>query len=155
MGPARFLAFVVDSVFRECHISGMVRKKKQVAPISLSRREREILETLYGLKKATAAEIREALPLPPTYTAVRTHLTNLERKGCVTIESDGTRYIYQPTLPRHEMGQKAIGDAMRTFFDNKIELVVSTLIDQSESKISKEQLDRIAVLIANARKAGL
>jgi BlaI family transcriptional regulator, penicillinase repressor len=133
----------------------MVRKKQPDAHVTLSRREREILETLYVLKKATAAEIREALPRPPSYTAVRTHLTNLERKRCVSIESDGTRYIYQPTLPRDEMGKKAIGEAMRTFFDNKVELVVSTLIDQSESKISKEQLDRLAAIIASARKAGL
>ena len=133
----------------------MVRKNQSTAHVTLSRREREILETLYGLKTATAAEIREAMARPPSYTAVRTHLTNLERKGCVKFESDGTRYIYHPTLPRHEMGQKAIGDAMRTFFDNKIELVVSTLIDQSESKISKEQLDRLAAIIASARKAGL
>ena len=138
-----------------CHISGMVRKKKSVAPGALSRREREILEALYSLKNATAAEIRDALQSPPTYTAVRTHLTNLERKGCITFRSDGTRYIYQPTLPREEMGQKVIGEAMKTFFDNKIELVVSTLIDQSESKISKEQFDRLEKLIASARKAGL
>lgn len=146
---------LVDCILRRCHISGMVRKTKSNAHVTLSRREREILEALYLLKRATAAEIREALPRPPSYTAVRTHLTNLERKRCVSIESDGTRYIYQPTLPRQEMGQKAIGDAMRTFFDNKIELVVSTLIDQSESKISKEQLDRLAAIIASARKAGL
>lgn len=133
----------------------MVGRKKQIAQVSLSRREREILDALYGLKRATGLEIREALANPPTYTAVRTHLSNLERKGCITFESDGTRYIYQPTLPRHEMGQKVLGDAMKTFFDNKIELVVSTLIDQSESKISKEQLDRLAILIANARKEGL
>jgi predicted transcriptional regulator len=133
----------------------MPRKKKSKAPGSLSRREREILESLYGLKSATAAEIREALQDPPTYTAVRTHLTNLERKGCVSFRSDGTRYIYEPTLPREEMGQKVIGDAMKTFFDNRIELVVSTLLDQGEAKVSEEQLDRLAAIIATARKAGL
>jgi BlaI family transcriptional regulator, penicillinase repressor len=92
---------------------------------------------------------------PPTYTAVRTHLTNLERKGCVSFRSDGTRYIYAPTMPREEMGQKVIGDAMKTFFDNRIELVVSTLLDQSEAAVSEEQLDRLAAIIATARKAGM
>ena len=55
-----------------------------------SRREREILDALYKLGKASAAEIREQIPDAPTYTAIRTHLSILEKKGHVRHESDGT-----------------------------------------------------------------
>jgi predicted transcriptional regulator len=120
----------------------------------LSRRERQIMEALYRLGKASAAEIREAIPNPPTYTAVRTHLTLLEGKGLVRYESDGVRYIYEPLVPRAEMAKSVMEGVMRTFFDNSVEQVVATLIDREEARLSPEQLDRLAEMIEQARKEG-
>ena len=120
----------------------------------LSRRERQIMEALYRLGKASAAEIREALTHPPTYTAVRTHLTLLEEKGLVLHESDGVRYIYEPVTPRAERAKSVMQGVMQTFFDNSVEQVVATLIDREESDISPEQLDRLAEMIERARKEG-
>ena len=120
----------------------------------LSRRERQILDTIYRLGKASAAEIREALPDPPTYTAVRTHLGILQEKGHVKFESDGTRYIYEPVVPREEMAKSVMNGVLQTFFGGSIERVVSTLIDSEESAITPEQLDRIAQIIEEARKEG-
>lgn len=120
----------------------------------LSRRERQILDALYRLGKASAADIREALPDPPTYTAVRTHLAILQEKGHVRFESDGTRYIYEPVVPRDEMAKSVIDGVLQTFFGGSIERVVSTLIDNEESKITPEQLDRLAEIIEEARREG-
>lgn len=120
----------------------------------LSRRERQIMDALYRLGKASAAEIRDGLTHPPTYTAVRTHLTLLEEKGLVKHESDGTRYIYEPVVPRDEMAKSVIEGVLQTFFDNSIERVVATLIDREEPQLSEEQLDRLAQLIEQARKEG-
>jgi predicted transcriptional regulator len=120
----------------------------------LSRRERQLLDALYRLGKASAAEIREALQDPPTYTAVRTHLSNLEEKGFVRFESDGTRYIYEPVVPREEMAESVIGNVFETFFDSRLELVVSALLTREDSKISNEQLDRLAEIVDKARKEG-
>jgi predicted transcriptional regulator len=130
-------------------------KMKPGPETELSRRERQILDVLYRLGKASAAEIREALSNPPTYTAVRTHLANLQEKGQVEVESDGVRYIYEPTVPRQEMAATMIDNVMKNFFENKIELVVTTLINREESQISQDQLDRLARIIEEARKAGL
>lgn len=121
--------------------------------IELSRRERQILEALYRLGRGTAAEIREILTDPPTYTAVRTHLTNLESKGQIRFHSDGTRYIYEPMVPRQEMAKKVMEDVLRTFFDDRIDLVVATLIGREE-QVSDDQLDRLAKLIEQARREG-
>jgi predicted transcriptional regulator len=120
----------------------------------LSRRERQIMDVLYRLGKASAAEIHKELVDPPTYTAVRTHLTLLQGRGLVRYESDGTRYIYEPVVPRAEMGKTAIAGVMQTFFENSVEQVVSTLIDRQESRISSEELDRLAEIIERARKEG-
>ncbi|HKV41097.1 MAG TPA: BlaI/MecI/CopY family transcriptional regulator [Blastocatellia bacterium] len=120
----------------------------------LSRRERQIMEALYRLGRASAAEIREALSHPPTYTAVRTHLTILEGKGLVTHESIGTRYIYTPVVPRDQMARSVIEGVLLTFFENSVERIVSTLVDREEAPMSREQLDRLAQIIEQARKEG-
>ena len=120
----------------------------------LSKREREVLDALYRLGKASAAEIRDGIASPPTYTAVRTHLTNLENKGFVKFETDGVRYIYEPTIPRDQMAEEILSGVLATFFDNKLELVVSSLLNRKESEVSEEDLDRLSVLVEQARKEG-
>ena len=128
--------------------------KKSASGVDLSKRERQILDTLYELGKASAAEIHAAIPNPPTYTAVRTHLTNLEEKGQVKFERDGARYIYQPTVPKGEVARSMMDNLVKTFFENNVELVVASLVDREESQITPEQLDRLAEIIEQARKAG-
>lgn len=118
----------------------------------LSKRERQILEAVYQLGQATAAEIREAIDNPPTYTAVRTHLSNLEKKGFLRITSDGVRYIYEPVVPKGEMAEQAMSGVLSTFFDNRLELAVSTLLKSKDRKLPADELDRIAAMIEEARR---
>ena len=112
------------------------------------------MDALYRLGKASAAEIRDAVDDAPTYTAVRTHLTNMEAKGFVKFQSDGTRYIYEPAVPRDEMAEVVMSNVMETFFENRLELIVSSLISRKEANVSKEELDRIAQIIEAARSEG-
>jgi predicted transcriptional regulator len=121
---------------------------------SFSRREREIMDALYRCGKASAAEIHEALADPPSYTAIRTLLTILEKKGHVRHRSDGTRYIYEPAVAREQMGRRAIGSVLQTFFDNSVERAVSALLSHEEAQLSGEDLTRLARLIEKARKEG-
>jgi predicted transcriptional regulator len=119
-----------------------------------SRREREIMEALYALGKASAAEIREQIADPPTYTAIRTHLSILEKKGHVRHESDGTRYIYEPRVAREQMGRRAIDSLLKTFFDNSVERAVTALLTTKDANIPREDLDRLAELIEKAKREG-
>ena len=112
------------------------------------------MDALYRLGKAPAAEIREAMADPPTYTAIRTLLTILEKKGHVRHTSDGTRYIYEPAVPREQMARRAMGSVVQTFFDNSVERAVTALITQEDANISREDLDRLARLIEKAKKEG-
>ena len=117
-----------------------------------SRREREIMDALYTLGKASAAQILEQIPNPPTYTAIRTHLTILERKGHVRHESDGTRYVYEPLVAREQMGSRAIDTILKTFYGNSVERVVAAMLEQED--VSRDELDRLAQLIEKAREEG-
>jgi predicted transcriptional regulator len=119
-----------------------------------SRREREILEALYKLGKATAAQILDAIADPPSYTAIRSHLAILEKKGHVRHASDGTRYIYEPLVAREQMGRRAIDSLLETFFDNSVEQAVAALITSKDADISNEEFDRLSRLIEKARREG-
>ncbi len=119
-----------------------------------SRREREIMAALYKLGKASAAQIHAEIPDPPSYTAIRTLLTILEKKGHVRHDSDGTRYVYEPRVARREMGQRAFANLLKTFYDNSVSDAVAAMLSGEDSRISREELDRLAKLIAKAREEG-
>jgi predicted transcriptional regulator len=121
---------------------------------SLSRREREMMDILFRAGRASATEVMEAMSEPPSYSAVRATLRILEQKGLLRHEDDGTRYVYRPTLNRDKARQSALDHMLVTFFDGSAASVVTTLLERSAAEISGEELDRIAVLIEQARKEG-
>ena len=121
----------------------------------LSRRERQILDILYQQGQATAAEVQNALPEPPSYSAVRALLRILEEKGHVRHQQDGPRYIYLPTVARENAKRSALRHMLRTFFDDSAEQAISALLDDSSARLSPAELDRLARLIEDARKSGV
>jgi predicted transcriptional regulator len=120
----------------------------------LSRRERQIMDVLYRCGKATASEVLEALPDPPGYSAVRAMLRVLEEKGHVRHEEQGPRYVFLPTVPREKAKRSAVKHLLDTFFNGSAEQAVAALLDASAAELSREQLDRMALLIEQAKKEG-
>lgn len=121
---------------------------------SLTRRERQIMDILFRRGRATAAEVMEELPGEPSYSTVRTQLRVLEEKGHVRHDDDGVRFVYSPAVPRHAARKSALRHVIDTFFDGSAEKAVAALLGGEGAKLSEEQLDRIADLIARARKDG-
>ena len=123
-------------------------------PDPLTRREREIMDILHRRGRATAHEVLDDLADPPSYSAVRTFLRLLEERGHVRHEQDGPRYVYTPTVARREAQRSALTHLVDTFFDGSIEDAVATLVESSKPKLSAQELDRIAALVAKAKKEG-
>jgi len=121
---------------------------------SLSRRERQIMDVLHRLQKATAAAVQEELPAPPSYSAVRALLRILEDKGHVRHIVDGPRYVYEPVAAREVERESAMRHLVRTFFDGSTQDAVVALLDTADQKLSKRQLDELTRRIAAARKEG-
>ena len=117
----------------------------------LSRRERQIMDRLYELGRATAAEVMAALPGQPSDSTVRTQLRVLEAKGHVRHEEEGQRYVYLPVVPRRVVRKSALKHVVNTFFDGSVEKVVAALLGPDGGKLSDEELDRIAELVSKAR----
>ena len=122
------------------------------AHAALTKRERQIMDVLYRLGRATAADVLAALPGSPHYSTVRTQLRVLEEKGHVKHESDGLRYVYVPTLARHTARKAALRHLVDTFFDGSAAGAVSALLGRDAGKLSGEDLDRIEALLKSARR---
>lgn len=119
---------------------------------ALSRREREILDILYAKGSATAAEVREAMAEAPSYSAVRALLRILEEKGHASHETQGTRYVYVPSVPRERARNSALTRIVKTFFDGSAAQAAAALVDSGS--LSDEELERLSALIERARKEG-
>ncbi len=119
--------------------------------LKLSRRERQMMDVLYQKGKATAAEIRELIPDPPSYSAVRAKLSVMEDKGYISHVYDGPRYVYQPVVKRESAERTAVSHLMETFFDNSVEKAITALFEHSEANMSDDELERLAALIAKNR----
>jgi predicted transcriptional regulator len=117
----------------------------------LSRRERQIMDVLYRRGRATAAEVRQEMPDPPGYSAVRAMLRVLEAKGHIRHEEEALRYVFVPTASRARAIRSAVTHMVDTFFEGSTERAVAALLD---GKLSREELDRLAGLIESAKKEG-
>jgi|SRR5436190_7736193 len=118
----------------------------------LTRRERQIMDILYRLGRATAGEVMRDLPGDPAYSTVRTQLRVLEEKGHVHHEEEGLRYVYVPALARRTARKSALRHLVETFFDGSTEKTVAALLGGDASKLSDEELNRIAALVKKAKE---
>jgi predicted transcriptional regulator len=118
----------------------------------LSRRERQIMDILFALGRATGPEIQERLPDQPSYSAVRTILRVLERKGHIRHVEEGLRYVYLPAVERETAKQSAIQRLISTFFDGSAKAAAAAFIDPAASQLSAEDLKELEAMIRKARK---
>lgn len=120
----------------------------------LSRREREVMDTIHELGDATAAQIRRRMTDPPTDSAVRSVLRILVEKGHLSSEYDGPRYVYSPTVPAQRARNWAMQHVLRTFFGGSVEGAVATLLQLEDGKLTPKERARIKALIDRASEEG-
>jgi predicted transcriptional regulator len=120
----------------------------------LSRRERQIMDLLYQKERASVAEVMEGIEDPPSYSAVRAMLRTLEEKGRVKHVEDGRAYVYEPTMRKDAARQGALSHLLKTFFDGSAEKAVAALLDLKGQNLSTAELDRVALLVEQAKAEG-
>jgi predicted transcriptional regulator len=127
--------------------------RKQAASLEkLGRRERQIMNVVIRRERATAAEILEDLPDPPSYSAVRGMLRLLESKGFLRHEWDGPRYVYLPTGDPVRVRETAVQQLLSTFFSGSMESAVAAMLGAAEKSLTDDELKRMARLIEDARR---
>ena len=125
---------------------------KKKSSRDLGRRERQIMDVIYELGEAAVGDVKERLPDPPSYSAVRTMIRLLESKGFLRHRREGTKYVYRPTQSRETASRWALKHLLRTFFAGSATDAVAAILDVSSEKLSDEDLDRIEQLIDQARQ---
>jgi BlaI family transcriptional regulator, penicillinase repressor len=119
---------------------------------SLTRRERQIMDVLFRLGRATVGEVLARLRHQPSYSTVRAQLRLLEQKGQVRHEEDGMRYVYVPALPHRVARRSALRHLVETFYDGSVERVVTSLLKGEVRGLSAAEYDRLAKLVAERKK---
>ena len=119
----------------------------------LSRRERQIMDIVYTRSQASVGEVLEDMADPPSYSSVRALMRILEEKGHLRHRPQGVKYVYTPTRPRHAAAKSAVRQMLSTFFDDSASKAVAALLDVSDARLTKEELNRMRKLIDGARKA--
>lgn len=120
----------------------------------LSRRERQCLDVLYQRGEATVSEVIEHLPDAPSYSAVRATLNVLVEKGHALHRQDGPRYVYAPTIPPETARGAAVQHLVETFFGGSAEDAVAALLEMSDTRLSRDTLERLTRMVQSARKEG-
>lgn len=120
---------------------------KRLEDGQVSRRERQVMDILFRLGKATAEEVLNELPDPPSYSAVRALMATLETKGLVKHGKDSRRYVYQATMPEKKAKRSALQQLIATFFEGSPEKLVASLLDPEDQKLSEDEIARIRKLI--------
>ena len=117
---------------------------------ALSRREREIMDIIHRLRRATAKEVLGEMADPPSYSAVRATMRVLEEKGHLVHGREGARYVYRATKTLERARRSALERLLSTFFEGSAEKAVAALLDLRSSKLSKQDIERMRALIDKA-----
>lgn len=117
----------------------------------LSRRERQVMEILHRRGESTVTEIMQALPDPPTYSAVRSILRILGEKELIAHKEDGPRYVYFPAKPTDKARDDVLAHVVRTYFAGSPEQAVTALLRLSDADVSDADLSRLREKIRRAR----
>ena len=120
----------------------------------LGSRERQIMEVVYRLGRATVADVLAQIEDPPSYSAVRAMLRILEDKGHLRHVQDGPRYLYMPVVSGERARRSILQDVVKRLFDNSTEQAVAALLETSTARMSDAELQRLQRLIASARRQG-
>jgi predicted transcriptional regulator len=110
------------------------------------------MDVLYQLGSATAVQVRDALPDPPSNSSVRGMLRLLEEKGFVKHEWDGPRHTYRPTADPAQVQRSAARHLLQTFFNNSMESAVAAMLGVADRSLTSDELDRLSQLIEQVRR---
>ncbi|MFC7336647.1 BlaI/MecI/CopY family transcriptional regulator [Haloferula chungangensis] len=119
---------------------------------ALARRERQVMDILYRLGEASAQEILEAMPDPPSYSAVRALLATMMEKNLLNHRKQSRRYLYRPAVSEAKAKRSALKQLITTFFDGRPEKLVASLLDPADQNLDRAEIERIRELIDGSEK---
>jgi predicted transcriptional regulator len=123
----------------------------------LGARERQIMDIVLRLGRATAQQVRAECPNAPTYSTVRAILRVLEDKGFLHHEQDGLRYVYFSSVPKEMTQREALSHLVDVYFEGSAAAAAAALLELPARRTDAAQFERLRKLIAlrsTAKKRG-
>jgi BlaI family penicillinase repressor len=112
------------------------------------------MDVLHSRREASAAEVLERLPDPPSYSSVRALLRILEEKGHVKHREEGMRYVYAARMSADDASRSALKRVVSTFFQGSPSEAIAALLESEDAPLKKEELKRIREMISKASREG-
>ena len=120
----------------------------------LSKRERQVMAIIYRRNNASVNDVLEAIPNPPSYSAVRSVVNILEDKGFIKHKKQGKKFVYSPTISRKKATSSAVKQLLTTYFDNSLEKAVTTMLEMHNDDLTDEDFQRLSRIIERVQKEG-
>jgi predicted transcriptional regulator len=118
----------------------------------LTKREQQVMEVVYREKNVSAKQVWKYIPDFPSYSAVRSVLTILERKGMLTHTVEGKKFIYSPAVEHRKVVFSATKQLLRTYFDDSLDKAVAAMLEIHGEDMTEDDFKRLSKIIARARK---
>lgn len=112
------------------------------------------MDAIHQAGEASVGDVLERLPDPPSYSAVRTMIRALEKKGLLRHRQEGTKYVYRPVESPEAARRSALSHLLRTFFGGSAADAVAAILHPSVAKLTDEDIRRLEDLIREARRKG-
>ena len=120
----------------------------------LTKRERQIMEVIYLLESASAADVVSRLSGDPVNATVRTMLGVLEEKGYLQHRVEKGKFIYIPTIPLKLARKNALDNVMDSFYKGSEVSAVISILRRSDAKMTEEDEQMILESIKRTREEG-
>ena len=120
----------------------------------LGRRERQIMDIVFKLGRASVSQVHSELPDPPSYSAVRAMMGFLEDKGYLRHEQNGLKYVYRPTADRNKTRTTALQHLVKTFFGGSAADAAAALMELPDLTLPEKERQRLLIAIEKAKQEG-
>ncbi len=104
----------------------------------LTKREQQVMDIVFEKGEMTASDIQNALPDPPSNSAVRSMIRGLMNKDVLKKRQEGFKYFYSPAQNKDEAKKTALKDVLKTFFGGSAQTAFVELLDMSKSEMEKD-----------------
>jgi BlaI family penicillinase repressor len=119
--------------------------------VKLAKREEQIMQVFWELKKAFIRDVIPQLPDPkPHYNSVATMVKILEEKGFLDHEIVGNVYRYFPLITRDDYQRHAMKDLVSQYFDNSYPRMLAFFA--KEQNLTEEELNEILDIIKSQKQ---
>jgi len=114
--------------------------------------QREVLEILWRLERASVADVRAALsrPRPAAYTTVLSVLQKLEQQGWVEHRREGRSYVYSPARSREKEGGRSLRKLVEGVFASDPMAAFQHLL--RDSQLDESDIESLQRMIAAKQK---